>query len=230
MSETFVYVFAHPDDETFSCGGTIARNRDRGFRQVLFCATHGEAGKTGNPPICKQEELGLVRKEELQRAVDILGIDELILRDYGDGKLDQSPFSELVDDLVQLFKKEQPSVVITFPPSGISGHKDHQVIQQATFAAMEKIPFNSSLYYIVVPESIGHSRHQKLHTTPDDEVTDQIDVTPYQEIIYQASLQHRSQHLSFEKAFPEVFRDKKHKTLRTYEFFKQITGDKKSRL
>src|SRR5690606_818398 len=47
MSRTALLVFAHPDDETFTCGGSIARYADRkDTRIVLYCATRGEAGKT----------------------------------------------------------------------------------------------------------------------------------------------------------------------------------------
>jgi len=42
-----LFAFAHPDDETFTCGGSIARYADQGnTRLVLYCATRGEAGKT----------------------------------------------------------------------------------------------------------------------------------------------------------------------------------------
>ena len=53
MSRTALLVFAHPDDETFTCGGSIARYADRkDTRIVLYCATRGEAGKTAGvcPP------------------------------------------------------------------------------------------------------------------------------------------------------------------------------------
>jgi len=80
MSRTALLVFAHPDDETFTCGGSIARYADRkDTRIVLYCATRGEAGKTAG--VCPPEQLGDIRAEELKRAGKILGLDRIILRE-----------------------------------------------------------------------------------------------------------------------------------------------------
>lgn len=221
MYQRILYCFAHPDDETFTCGGTIARFSAEGVHQTLYCATRGEAGKTGQPPLCAQEELGEVRAQELKRALDILGMDECILRDYGDGRLANLPFHQLVDDLAGIMEDIRPDLVITFPPSGISGHRDHQIIQQATLEAVKKTLFPTKLYYIVIPESISHLQPGNIHTTPDEEVSIAIDITPYREKVALALKEHKTQHLSIDRVFPGV-RQGDLSQLRTHDYYQLV--------
>src|ERR671914_2636657 len=67
-------VFAHPDDETFSIGGTIATYAARGVRWNLFCATDGDAGRTSGVPVASRAELGALRRNELIAAARLLGV------------------------------------------------------------------------------------------------------------------------------------------------------------
>ena len=67
-------VFAHPDDESFRCGGTLALLAQRGIQVHLLTATRGEAGSCGEPPLCLIEKLGVVREiadELTQRGVEV---------------------------------------------------------------------------------------------------------------------------------------------------------------
>lgn len=204
MKPTILYCFAHPDDETFGCGGTIVHYHKLGATQILYCATHGEAGKTGNPPICTPDELGLVRANELQQAAQCLGIDQVILRDFGDSKLAQQPLDLIIQDLIAVMEDIRPDLIITFPPSGISGHPDHKIIQKATLEAVGKTSFPTKLYYIVIPESMISLHPSNISTVPDKWVSKKIRVTEYHEQIVQALKMHRTQHLSVERVFPGV--------------------------
>ncbi|PTX59875.1 LmbE family N-acetylglucosaminyl deacetylase [Melghirimyces profundicolus] len=219
MTKKLMFVFAHPDDETFATGGTIVRYARRpDCETVLFCATRGEAGHPGTPALCPKEQLGEVREKELAEAADVLGIDRVILRDYGDGRLREAPFDQLVGDVEARIRREKPDAVVTFPPHGISGHPDHQVIQHATREAVARLgnvhqPF---LYYIVIPQSTGIIR--AAHTTPDREITHRIPVAPWRREIMEALRCHRTQHLSVERVFPGVL-DGDWQLLRTTEFY-----------
>jgi len=53
----FLFVFAHPDDETFSSGGTIAKLTKNKHQVILATATKGEAGEPGNPPITTRDKV-----------------------------------------------------------------------------------------------------------------------------------------------------------------------------
>jgi N-acetylglucosamine malate deacetylase 2 len=226
MCQKILYIFAHPDDETFSCGGTICHFHQSGHEQILFCATRGEAGKTGNPPLCTQEELGDVRTQELKNALSILGMDRLILKNYGDGRLADKPFSTIVNELCSVMNEIRPDRIITFPPSGISGHPDHKVIQKATLTAVQNISFPTKLYYIVIPESIARFYSAPVSFVPDEHVTEKVDVSPYHQQIAKALAAHKTQHLSVERVFPGVLAGKTGQ-LRKFEHF-QLVVDKTS--
>src|SRR5713226_594692 len=87
---TILGVFAHPDDESLACGGTLARASDAGARVVLLCASRGEAGSTSDPALAADGDLGRVRTRELQQAADVLGVAQLVVMDYRDGELRSS--------------------------------------------------------------------------------------------------------------------------------------------
>lgn len=206
MSRTALLVFAHPDDETFTCGGSIARYADqRDTRLILYCATRGEAGKTAG--VCAPEELGDTRTEELKRAGGILGLDRIILRDHGDGRLKDLPEGMLAEDIGAVIESTTPDVIVTFPPHGISGHPDHQAIQQATLRAVLESGRRKSLslYYVAIPESVARAFRRPVHATEDQLITTVIDVSPYLQRIAEALRQHRTQKASIERVFPGVF-------------------------
>lgn len=219
-----LFVFAHPDDETFSCGGTISRYaKDENTSVYLYCATLGEAGKTGNPPVCSREDLPKQRTFELFQAARQLGIDWVTLRNYGDGKLKDRDAKTLVRDISRTLKKVRPHVVVTFPPHGISGHPDHQVIQQATYEAVLSVQhlFLPRLYYVVIPESAAEGVDQAIHTTPEEDVTTAISVAGERKQIMLALQCHASQHLSIERVFPGVLQGE-WENLRTVEYYQQV--------
>lgn len=222
MSRTALFVFAHPDDETFTCGGSIARYADqKDTRLVLYCATRGEAGKTAG--VCAPEKLGDTRAEELKRAGEILGLDHIILRDHGDGRLQDLPEEMLSKDIGSVIESTRPDVIITFPPHGISGHPDHQVIQRATLRAVLESDRKKSLslYYVAIPESLARTYQRPVHATADELITTVIDVTHYRKRIAEALRQHRTQKASIERVFPGVLEGNFHQ-LRREEYFQMV--------
>ena len=88
---TMLFVFAHPDDESFSGAGTAMKYAALGVRNVLLTATRGERGKCGDPALCRPEDLGPWRERELRTAADIIGFDELHVLDYRDRELTEAP-------------------------------------------------------------------------------------------------------------------------------------------
>lgn len=136
-------ILAHPDDESFAIGGTLAKYIHQGVQVILLCATRGEAGIPGVPP----EEAGAIREHELRIASKHLGIDVIFL-DYHDGELASAPHEILVETISGWIQRIQPQVIITFGPDGISGHPDHVTISHAVTDAYDQLDSKGMLLYI----------------------------------------------------------------------------------
>ncbi len=146
--KTLLAVFAHPDDEAFGVGGTLARYAARGVRVVLACATRGEAGQISDPSLATPENLGRVREEELRCAARALGVREVIFLGYRDSGMAgdrrnadprayvNAPDREVVGRLTALIRRLRPGAVITFEPDGGYGHPDHIAVSRHTTAAV----------------------------------------------------------------------------------------------
>lgn len=117
-------IFPHPDDETMVVGNLLLHAKKLGFETHVFILTQGAAGQIHIHPHGKT--LKQVRREELLRAAKILKVDNLIIDDFDDGKLrDQSDVWLIrVKEVIQSIK---PAVIVTFDPSGWTGHPDHIV-------------------------------------------------------------------------------------------------------
>ncbi|MDQ3069156.1 MAG: PIG-L family deacetylase [Acidobacteriota bacterium] len=127
---TAVFIYAHPDDETFGAAGTICLLRSKGWRVVLACATLGEEGKCGEPAVCSREELDAVRERELRDAACVLDISAIHLLGYRDKELAAAPPREVRRTLVGLLRAEMPDRVFTFDPNGFNVHPDHVAISR----------------------------------------------------------------------------------------------------
>ncbi len=136
--KTLLLVLAHPDDESFACGGTIAKYAERGCLVHLICATRGEAGSFGSYKDLSGEELGDIRQKELETSGTMLGITSVTFLGYKDGVLAGQHSGELEDKIYRQMTVISPDVVITFEPNGISNHPDHSKICLSTTFAFQK--------------------------------------------------------------------------------------------
>ncbi len=133
---TLACVFAHPDDETFSSAATLARYAAEGVGCHLLVATDGDAGKSSAIEVASREELGRLRRAELQEAARLLGVRSVRALGMPDGGLAQVDADELTDEIVRFLRAHRPQVVITFGPEGApNAHRDHRVISRVATAA-----------------------------------------------------------------------------------------------
>ncbi len=171
MPRTIALVFAHPDDETFATGGTVAKYASAGARIVLYCATDGDAGKTSGLPVSSKEELGALRRQELKAACEILDVEPKVLAGFPDGALGQSPASEVVNGIVGFLRAEMPAVVITFGPEGApTQHRDHKAINAFATQACDLVGV-PRLCYVTWPQEIAEiyngTQGQPIHIRVD---------------------------------------------------------------
>lgn len=141
MSKRLAAVFAHPDDDTFACAGSVALHaHEQGLRFALVHVTSGEHGMISDPSLAERENLREVREEEDRRSWIALGRapDRHELLRYPDGGVEDVPFEALVDRIAAILREERPDVVITFGPEGVTGHADHITVGRATTEAFHR--------------------------------------------------------------------------------------------
>jgi LmbE family N-acetylglucosaminyl deacetylase len=135
LSPRILCVYAHPDDETFCSGGTLARYAVRGSEIMVISATRGQAGQIQDVKAATRRTLGDVREQELRRACHHLGVQHVVCWDYMDGTLKDVESAVLIGDVVAAIRRFRPEIVITFDPTGGYGHPDHIAISHATTRA-----------------------------------------------------------------------------------------------
>ena len=149
MHHTLLVVTAHPDDESFPMGGTIAKYAADNTRVVLVSATRGEAGI----PALSAKETARIREAELRNATQVLGVSRLEFLDYVDGEFDQADKEQVIAKLLAIFRQENPDVVVTFGPDGISGHPDHVATHRFVTPAFERANLLGRLFYLMPSEA-----------------------------------------------------------------------------
>ena len=150
MTKTLLAVLAHPDDESFGLGGTLALYAQKGYDTYLVCATRGEAGTVDAVYLDGFKDTSELRAGELERAAKILGLKDVFFLGYRDSGMAGSednkhpdaqvnhPIDEVAGKVVKYIRELKPDVVITFDPIGGYKHPDHIHIQKATVLAFEK--------------------------------------------------------------------------------------------
>jgi LmbE family N-acetylglucosaminyl deacetylase len=134
-----VGVFAHPDDDVFSIGGSLALHASDTEPTLVFC-TSGENGPIWVDGIATRETLGDVREREQAAAAAALGVRarSVFLR-HPDGGLSDVPRPGLVKQISAVLSDVGPHVVVTFGPDGLTSHPDHVCAGEATAEAFEML-------------------------------------------------------------------------------------------
>ena len=147
-------VHAHPDDEASKGAGTVARYHDEGVRTVLVTCTGGEAGDILNPAMDKPEvkaDLPAIRMQELAKAAEIIGYDEVVLLGYRDSGMPETEpnahpeafanadLDEAVGRLVEIIRRERPQVIVTYGDDQKGyPHPDHLRVHDISLPAFER--------------------------------------------------------------------------------------------
>ena len=193
-SANLLAVFAHPDDETFRCGGTLALLAQRGVRVQVLTATRGQAGSRGDPPLCVQEELPAVRENELRCACAALGIQPPILLDYQDSQISEADPERIVSEILAVIHEVHPKMILTYGPDGVSGHPDHIAIGRFTTEAFHRALDVVALHTIAVPHSLAKTLGMtQIHSVPDHSISLTVDVSTVWNVKMSAIPCHRTQ-------------------------------------
>lgn len=129
---------AHPDDH-LCCAGTLMLLKDKGFEIYEVVATGGEKGpwwvsETEKKTDFDKKELEKIRKAEINKASQIIGISKTIFLGLPDSKIVRDP--EVIEEMVGIIRQERPGIV--FAPNQKDYHCDHREFSRITLEALEK--------------------------------------------------------------------------------------------
>jgi N-acetyl-1-D-myo-inositol-2-amino-2-deoxy-alpha-D-glucopyranoside deacetylase len=145
--KTLIFFGAHPDDETFGIGATLAQYASSGVKVYYVCSTHGEAGTVDSELLKGYDNIAARRYAELKCAAEVLGLTSVIHLGYRDSgmrgsrdnrhpdSLSMAHIEDVTAKMVKIIRELKPDVVITHDASGGYGHPDHIVTHNAAVAA-----------------------------------------------------------------------------------------------
>ena len=156
-------IHAHPDDQEFTVGGTLAKWARAGCEVITVCITSGGAGSNKyTPPDMTRRALVAIREEEQREAGRILGVKDTIFLGHEDGMLE--PSIALRKELARLIRRFRPEAVLTGDPttrfygSTYMNHPDHRVAADVALDAV----FPSAGTRLIFPEllDVGLEPHE----------------------------------------------------------------------
>jgi LmbE family N-acetylglucosaminyl deacetylase len=197
--------FAHPDDETMLCGATLALAARRA-RLHLLCATRGEGGETGEPPLCPREDLGALRTQELECAARALGAASLEFLPYVDPTVGADntlyPFTLdeelLAQQVAEAVVRRGAHVLISHGADGEYGHPAHRLCHRASLAAIDLLGAAAPLFYTPLAMYATHPRPRLANKSQPAHLI--LDLEPLRAEKTAAALCHRTQHALFVRA------------------------------
>ncbi|MFC0525605.1 bacillithiol biosynthesis deacetylase BshB2 [Pontibacillus salicampi] len=132
-------IFPHPDDEAFGVSGTITSYIKQGTPLTYACLTLGEMGRNlGKPVFATRESLPDIRRQELLKAADAMGITDLRMMGLRDKTIEFEDDTEMKNMVLDLIQEVKPSLVISFYP-GYAVHPDHEATARAVVRALREI-------------------------------------------------------------------------------------------
>ena len=219
---TVMVVTPHPDDAEFGTAGTVASWVKQGREVIYVVCTNGDKGSAD--PDMTSDRLAQIRRQEQQKAANILRVKEVIFLDYPDGELEDTPAFR--GELVRLIRKYRPDVVITSDPyRRYLWHRDHRITGTVTLDAIFPYARDHLSYPEHIAEGLAPHRVKEVYLWGAEEPDTYIDITEtfdikmaalnchasqvgqYMEILGQR-VRERAEKMGQEKGFPlaEAFR------------------------
>lgn len=191
-------IHAHPDDQEFTVGATLAKWARMGTEIITVCVTSGDAGSNERTdPQMTRAELARIREEEQRAACAVLGVQETVFLHYPDGTL--QPTIEMRRELTRLIRKYKPDAVMCGDPTvrfygnSYMNHPDHRVVADVACDAVFPSAGTRFIFTELLDEGLEPHQVSRvlLHGAEKPDVW--IDVTETLEIKVRALKQHKSQ-------------------------------------
>lgn len=187
--QSVLVITAHPDDEAFGPGGTLAKLTQTCTVYVI-CLTDGN--DNGRP-----ENLKVTRKQELLASAQILNIKKVFLFGYQDGSLCHNQYHEIAKRITRFVNKLKPGLLITYEPRGVSGHLDHAAASLITSYVFENTTIPQEIWqYCLHQEYRKRIEPYFIHFPPgysDKQIDFAIDIDDVYEQKIKAMRCHQSQ-------------------------------------
>lgn len=191
-------IHAHPDDQEFSIGGTLAKWAQAGCEVISVIITSGDSGS--NDPAkdgSHKQELGELREKEQLAANAVLGVKDTIFLRYPDGELEHT--IPLRKDLARIIRERKPDTVLTGNPEAwfygdeYVNHPDHRAAAQAACAAV--FPSAGSRLMFTDLLAAGYEPHdvKRLYIHGTEKPNTWVDIASTIELKIKALQQHVSQ-------------------------------------
>ncbi|MEA2001210.1 MAG: PIG-L family deacetylase [Actinomycetota bacterium] len=220
---TLVAFHAHPDDESISMGGTLARAAAAGNRVVVVTATDGSHGEVPDGFLLNGQTLAAIRRHELHTATDILGIARTEMLDYGDsgmmGTADntdpgcfwQADVEQAARRLAKVLVEESADALTVYDSHGGYGHPDHIQVHRVGHRAAQLAATPVVLETTINRDRVTHMMQMvddgdepamaafaddpglKKIGTPDLDITTAVDVSEWVDVKRRAMVAHASQ-------------------------------------
>src|SRR5262249_7408428 len=126
-NKRILYIFPHPDDESFGPATVIYLQRQQGHEIYLLTLTRGGATKVRHKLGLTIQEMGEIRYQEMLKVEKVLGLNGMTVLDLPDSLLAEMDPRELEQTVAEHIQKIRPNVVVTYPVHGVSGFHDHLV-------------------------------------------------------------------------------------------------------
>jgi mycothiol S-conjugate amidase len=146
-------VHAHPDDESSKGAAAMAKYVAEGVDVHVVTCTGGERGSVLNPKLDRPEiweNIAQIRREEMDRAREILGVRQDWLGFVDSGYPEGDPLPPLPEGcfglvapeegavpLVKLIREFRPHVITTYDEDGGYPHPDHVMCHRISVVAFE---------------------------------------------------------------------------------------------
>ena len=168
-----LYVFPHPDDESFGPGAVMARQQREGHEVHLLVLTRGGATRQRHRLGLSVAEMGAVRAREMEEVARVYRLSGMEILDLPDSGLARCDPRRLEAAVRAGLERLRPEVVVTYPVHGISGFHDHlvthAVVKRAWVEARESLGLRRLAFHTVGRETAEASAHFPLsHSKPEE--------------------------------------------------------------
>lgn len=154
----FLYVFPHPDDESFGPAAAMYQQLRQGHEVHLLTLTRGGATKQRHRLNLSVAEMGEVRYQEMLEVEKVLGLTSMEVLDMPDSGLKEMDPREIEETVMRYIRKIEPHILISYPVHGISGFHDHLImhyVAKRVFLQMqdEGADYLKRLAFFTLPDS-----------------------------------------------------------------------------